>query len=102
MQNVNCFFSVDTLGQHPTSCEYVVLCFNIPRVHINPSSEEWCFTFSSLLLLFPFVFVKQLTEKQYAVDGSFLLKVYVNVPLGIVQFASCQMESVFSAAARNH
>lgn len=42
--------------------------------------------FSPLLLLFPLfpLFpVKRLAEKKYVVDGCFLLRVYVNVPLGI-------------------
>lgn len=39
--------------------------------------------FSPLLLLFPLFPVKRLAEKKYVVDGCFLLRVYVNVPLGI-------------------
>lgn len=70
---------------------------------MNPSSAAEHFTFFSfLLLLFSLFPVKQLAEKKYVVDGCSLLKVYVNVPLGIFQLDSCQMESFFSAAARNY
>lgn len=69
---------------------------------MDPIHASEPFTFSVLLLLFPLFPVKKLTEKKYVVDGCFLLKVYVNVPLGIFHFDYCQMESVFSAAARNH
>lgn len=71
---------------------------------MNPKSCCRALSFISflLLLLFPLFSVKQLTEKKHLVDDCFLLKVYVNVPLGIFQFDYCQMESVFSAAARNH
>lgn len=68
----------------------------------SPAAERRVSFFSLLLLLFPLFPVKQLAEKKSVVDGCFLLKVYVNVPLGIFQFDYCQMESVFSAAARNH
>lgn len=56
---------------------------------------------------FPVLFsVKQLTEKErkkkHLADGCFLLEADVNVPLGIFEFEFCQVESVFSAAARNH
>lgn len=59
------------------------------------------FHFSAMSLFSVKVALKEKKKKDF-LDGCFQLGVDVNVPLGIFQFDCCQMESVFSAAARNH
>lgn len=69
----------------------------------RPAAEHFTLLFFLFFSCYFLYFLSSgLQRKKYVVDGCSLLKVYVNVPLGVFQFDYCQMESVFSAAARNH